>query len=525
MPDFLYKTSFESSFAAIPISEDSFVSKASLDNLKSLIPQGIDYQENIDLIGLAFNAAVINQFNKNGDGLNSENAVKIVKNFIHKPTNIEHDKSKIVGHIASAGFSEYDNESQLLSIDEVAAMTSPYNVALGSVLYRYANKPFTNLILRSLDPEDSLYQKISTSWEVGFNAFNIAIGSVNLKDAELVTDEKHIKELKKYLKAYGGAGALKDGTKIYRLLQGDLYPLGIGFTSNPAADVQGLFSNEEYLSEKEIKDKEDKKIYFDIKKFNFNKKSLAAISQIQISSVKPKKEITMDIEKMLLELKDLLIEKKFSEEVVASMTDTFANAIRQKDTEYRESLTAAETEKVNAVKEREELKASVSDLQTQLQSAVQKINEFEDFKKQEEALARFNGRMEVLDSEYNLDDEDRKVLAEDLKGLDDSEESFASYKTKMAVMWRHKNKEAQASLEKQIQDRIDEEVAKKMQEQSVSTASVKEKASVEDLEDAFEKAKASQAALPSSNEDSSRQPQSLREKFAAAFNRENVIIS
>ena len=28
-------------------------------------------------------------------------------NFIHKPTNIEHDKQKVVGHIASAGYSEF----------------------------------------------------------------------------------------------------------------------------------------------------------------------------------------------------------------------------------------------------------------------------------------------------------------------------------------------------------------------------------------------------------------------------------
>ena len=72
---------------------------------------------------------------------------------------------------------------------------------------------------------------------MGFNDYKIAIGSDNLKDAEIVSDQKHIEELKSKLKSYGGSGKLDDGTKIYRLVVGEVYPLGIGFTTNPAADV------------------------------------------------------------------------------------------------------------------------------------------------------------------------------------------------------------------------------------------------------------------------------------------------
>ena len=43
-----------------------------------------------------------------------------------------------------------------------------------------------------------------------------------------------------YLKSLGGKGQFKDGRKVNRLIVGDIYPLGIGFTSNPAADVKGL---------------------------------------------------------------------------------------------------------------------------------------------------------------------------------------------------------------------------------------------------------------------------------------------
>ena len=69
------------------------------------------------------------------------------------------------------------------------------------------------------------------------------------------------------------------------------------------------------------------------------------ISHLNNDDVKNKKETNMDIEQILAELKGLLVEKKFSEEAVANMTQTFAEAIKKKDAEYRDSMTKAEKEK------------------------------------------------------------------------------------------------------------------------------------------------------------------------------------
>jgi len=44
-------------------------------------------------------------------------------------------------------------------------------------------------------------------------------------------------------------------------------------------------------------------------------------------------------------------------------------------------------------------------------------------------------------------------------------------------------------------------------------------------EEALEKAQASESTLPNSNEESSKETQSLREKFASAFSRKNITIS
>jgi hypothetical protein len=516
----LYTARFDSPILAYSQERESFISNASLKNLKSLLPQDIDFSQNIDLLGVAFNAAVVNQFNKNDDGIDGALAAQIVQNFNHKPTNIEHDKEKIVGHIIKAGFSEYKGSNKIISAEEAAEMTDPFNIALGAVVYKHVNKDFVNLIERSVDELDTLHEAVSASWEIGFSEYDILIGSKNLKDAERV-DPKHFNDIKPMLRAYGGKGAMNDGTKVYRLLKGEIFPLGIGFTTKPAADVKGLYSENVSSKNVSFKDKRDAKAYFDIKNNIFTKKNDHAISHLRNDDVKNKKETNMDIEQILAELKGMLIEKKFSEEAVANMTETFAEAIKKKDEEYRDSMTKAAKEKEEMAKEKEDMKKSVKKVEDELKAAVEKIQEFENFQKQEEAVACFNARMETIDQVYELEDEDRKVLASDLKALDKSDEAFASYQDKLAVMWKHKNKESKAAFEKQIQARIDEEVAKQL-----SVANASEQKTAEELaQEALENAKASEGNLPNNNESQSQQPPSLREKFAKAFSRDNIVIS
>ena len=86
--DYKYTTTFECTLTSCEINEASLISKASLNNLAPLFPKDIDYKSNVDLLGVAFNAAVVNKFNRNGDGMDSSTAKKYTPNFVHKPTNI-----------------------------------------------------------------------------------------------------------------------------------------------------------------------------------------------------------------------------------------------------------------------------------------------------------------------------------------------------------------------------------------------------------------------------------------------------
>ena len=511
--DYKYTTTFEAFINPCEINENSFISNASLDNLESLIPQGIDYKQNIDLIGVSFNAAVVNMFNKNGDGMDTETALAFTKNFLHKPTNIEHNKQKIVGHIASAGFSDYST-NEILDAEDLKGETKPFNIALGAVVYRSANKDFVDLIERSADPNDAYYQKISTSWEVGFTDYDIALGSTNLNDAKIISDPKQIEELKTCLKVYGGTGKTKDGLDIFRLIKGKIYPLGIGFTASPAANVKGIYMKDSEPTNVTIVDKRDKE--------------LKKVSQSGIIDVTNKKKITMELENVISELKTLLIEKKFSEEAVASMTSTFAEAIKQKDEEYRSDIESARSEKEAIAREHAELKDSVDSVRSQLVEAQEKIQSFEANQKAQEAIASFNERMDIIDQKYALEDSDREFLASELKDLELTEEAFASFQNKLSVLWKSKDKETKAAFEAEIQARINAEVEKRIQK--ISTAS-SEKEPDENEEEApsteeiLDNVESSEAGISSSNEQSSRETQSLREKFSGAFKRENITIS
>lgn len=500
---------------------DLSLSKASLSDLGCLVP---DYEMNgsVDLIGTAFNAAVINQFNRNGDGVDTKTGLRLARLFRHKPTNIEHKREKIVGHILSSAFSSYGT-SQILNEygGDFEDTVEPFNLALGAVVYKFVNKNFSEALLQSQNPNSPFFGKISTSWELGFNEFQIAVGSQDLKNCEIITDAKQIQEMKKYLKGYGGQGKLKDGTPIFRLVVGDVYPLGVAYTTDPAADVNGVL-----VREPSKDDEEDAKCCdeepvaqrtYSFNGHNFTKK----ISPENNTAVNPQKESIMkNLENLVDELKASLTEKKISETVIASMTETFQKAIRDKDAEYKADIVASKEAAEALTKERDTLKASVEDIQKQLSDTKAEIEQFRIEKETAKALARFNSRMEEVDSMFALEDEDRAILVDDIKTIGESDEAFASFKNKLSVIWKHKSKAEKEAFDKEIAARVEAEVQKKLE---ILNASASGKA--KDVEAVLESAKASTTAVPNNNEPSTRGSESVVEKFKAAFTKANITIS
>ena len=511
MPAHKYTATFEFEVNACQEIAGIDVSKANIENLRSLIPNSVDLDKNIDLMGVAFNAAVVNEFNKNGDGIDAKTAIECVQQFIHKPTNIEHNKKKVVGHIVNAGFSDYSDSAILVNVDEDES--NPFNIALGAVVYKTVDKEFFDTLQKSTDPKNKMHNTVSASWEIGFSKYNIAVGSKNLKDAEIISDPQKVNEMKGMLKGFGGKGVTEDGKPVYRLITGNVYPLGIGFTMKPAANVKGVISNEYKKQEPEEEEvsNSNKRQASNLKKINDK------ISQNLKNTVNNTK--IMDLETLLSEIKASLTEKKFSEEAIAGMTATFADAIKQKDDEYKASLEAAEQEKAEIASAREELQNSVESIKEELKAAQERISEFEKIEAAKAAEELFNSRMEEIDSIYDIEESDSAFIAEKIKGLDSTEESFASFKSELEVFWASKNKEAKAKQEEAIAARVEAEIEKRLS--ATSEASETETEAV-DVEEALENAEAEEQTLPNNNE-AQASSKTLKERFASAFSRENIL--
>ena len=339
-PDFKYTSSFSSNITPLssPAGIEEIIASESLKPLKGIAPPDIDLEKNIDLIGLAFNAAVANRFNKNDDGIDTETALAIKDYFVHKPANIEHQKSRVVGHVVSAALSDYGT-NEIISSEDVALSSDPFNISLCAVVYKTINPAFAELVERSVDPEDEHYQKVSASWEIGFNSYKVALGSRKLKDAEIISDEAHVGEMKKYLKAYGGDGKTEDGVEIYRLISGEIFPLGIGFTSNPAAEVKGVELLQEDGRTLEMKEKRKATIpsadFPDKSTGQKKSQNNSHFTKTHVNLSKDAKNLKdMETQEIVQKLEEVLSDhsekKDFSEKAVANVAKFFHDAILEK---------------------------------------------------------------------------------------------------------------------------------------------------------------------------------------------------
>jgi len=527
---FKYTTKFSDlSLASEDINDSRLnISEASLDSLKSMIPGDVDLEKNLDLLGVAFNAAVVNKFNKNGDGISSSSAVDILDQFKHKPTNIEHKKEKVVGHIVSALFSRFET-NEIMDTEEALATEGSFNISLAALIYKSVNSEFANLVEESMDPESPLYNKVSASWEIGFNDYVLAVGNDDLSGSVIIDDEEKIEELKNNLKAYGGTGLLEDGSTINRLIIGEIFPLGIGFTSNPAAEVKGITrsssKNEEPVTE------QDEKSYNGDKDYDYgsdneveNKKNKKNISQMNESDVINKKRTTMEnneiLNNLVSALEDKVSNKKFSEEAVATVSKIINDAILEKNTSFLQEKDKLETEKAELAKAAEDNAAEVAQLRSELDSAVSKVNDLEQTQRQQEAVATFDSRMSAVEEIYSLDEASRKVVALELKDLALEDEAFATFQEKLEVVLKHQNKQFITQQEEEFNTKLAEAVEKRISE-------LKNVDSSEDqvLEEALDNVEAETEVIANNNADSSKEEESLSERFKKAFSEDNLTIN
>jgi hypothetical protein len=140
------------------------------------------------------------------------------------------------------------------------------------------------------------------------------------------------------------------------------------------------------------------------------------------------------------------------------------------------------------------------------------LGELEKASAEREAEEKFNQRMSVLDEEYALTDEDREVIASDIKDMD--KEAFTAYQTKLSVLLSAKNKAAIAEAEAKVKEAA-ETAEKEPQEVVASETSDEVEAAVKEVvEEVLENAEVEAEEVPVSSE---AQEPTIYEKYAKAF--------
>ena len=154
------------------------ISEASINSTaKTLMPEGFDASANPDILPVVFNLAVVNEFNANGDGIDSAGAIGCVANFKNKPINIEHKKSEIVGHITNASLSKEEFDFSDNDIESFADEKDVFYINAAGFIYRHIFPDLVEQIVECSNVDSEVYQEISASWELGSKRFKVATGS------------------------------------------------------------------------------------------------------------------------------------------------------------------------------------------------------------------------------------------------------------------------------------------------------------------------------------------------------------
>lgn len=544
------KFPFESCFAELIVrplvssDKDKCLALASLQDVSKFLPN-ID-SANLDLLPVAFNACVINRVNKNKDVVDTATAVAIAKYFIYKPINVEHNRQKVIGMILSAGFSSFGTD-QPLTEEQVKGMTEPFNITLGGVVWRIVCPDLSDHIEEASDPTSSKHLSVSASWELGFTGYRVALlpaGAKNLSEAKkIISDPVEVEKIQDSLTSLGGDGKIED-LFAYRMPSFDVLPLGIGFTEKPAAEVKGVATpqkEEVGIVIPEAFDDgskptptvkpvviappvESNKVGIVIPpSFENKNQSLGdqenknKISQLDKSNVNTGRKVTMKI----TSLKDIT-DESLKECSASAVSEFIAAELRKGSDEWEKQKTALNTQLSQAQADGEKLKGEQSKLQEQLQKVQATVESLSTEKAEREKVEKFNSRMSEINDAYTLDDEVRAALVEDIKAIA-SDEDFTKWKAKAKVLLKGFAKgpktdtaeEAEAKAKKAKADADDDAEAKKKKAAAATAAAAAAVAGAIDNG-------TQQGGLPNG---STVETPSLKEKYKAAFAKENFVIT
>ena len=420
------------------------VSSASLKNLKDLADIEVASYER--LVPVAFDLAVINQFNRNGDGTDTEGAIKIARTLPNQPINIEHDRYNICGHTINVGFR---SRADRMPLKDEELNDQPYYLSVGGILYTIVSSGLVDFIRWSNEDDE---MQLSASWEVAFDEYDIMVGSNLLAKCETI-DEAKKEEYAKFLSCNGGNGFDDEGRPVFRKIKGEVESVGIGLTLTPAADVKGIFTlpKEELEKSSEDGDEDDSNAS--------NKKTENNFSLSPKIDVIANREQNMTLEQLLAEIKTAIAAKpadsskediiSVASETSIKLIDEAVKATATKFAEEKNTLTRlkeeAEAKAKSDAELAEKVKTKLQEMETQLIKANDQLAALQKAEAENAKASKMDGIMAEFDAKFSMSDAERKIVLAELGGTDLSDAAIEGFKSKYDTLFASKLKSQQGT--------------------------------------------------------------------------------
>ena len=419
---FKYKSTFFTKANVVSL-KGSNLSKASLKNLKdSLDVSEADLENNPDLLFLSADLYVSDNANKNGDLVDRQGALELAKQVPNKYLNLEHETDVIVGSLISPFYRKYSGEREMIEEDSLKDYNGAVVVGGTGYIWKSVNPELAQFLIEASDEESENYGMASMSWEVYFNDFEILKGSKSVSEGTIVSDKREIEKMKPFLKSYGGNGDY-DGSPIYRLIKGEKLFLGAGIVKNPAADVKGIMTSESEIFKNKNK-KNSQLVKLNVKPNKAMKISNITDYKNALASITSGEEVNVTTLASL--------EANFDSVVEKAQASAIADEIRLKSEEFAASISEKDEAIAQAEEARAELEKKVEELEQAKASQETELSEIKNKLEAQERQRVFDERMTALSSEFNLEGELAKVVAEEIKDLD--EELYGSWLTKFKIL-------------------------------------------------------------------------------------------
>jgi hypothetical protein len=378
-------------------------------------------------------------WNKNDDIFDKSEVWMAKSTPTHKPTNLEHDESIIVGHITSNYPIDIDGNiiDSNISLEDLPIK---FHILTGSVIYTGYTSPELQARTEQLIDEINAGTKY-VSMECLFRGFDYGLLNKNTGDYKILARSEETAFLTKHLRVYGGVGE-HEGYKIGRVLRNITFT-GKGFVNKPANPESVIFTRDNtnfysLLANLE-KDKEKKSVFENIGVFsnqaNLKENDMNLEEQLSVINEKLEAMVRCD---------EVVAEAKAASVALTEKTSTLENQMQTQSKELSEvksALEAVASEKAGLLSEKEELTKQIAELTEKLNTETARLQSELDsnlaivagYKEQEEEMKKKekkNKRMASL-LEIGLDPELATSTVEKFENLDD--EAFDGIKNVFAA--------------------------------------------------------------------------------------------